>query len=78
VSSATQVSRHRVGAAGEPRATSTPPPALRDGVRLLCRDPRATTAREGRALPRYCDYLSQLAKVDEAVRNRIGSGEFRR
>jgi hypothetical protein len=51
---------------------------LRDGVRLLSRDPLATTAREGRALSRYCDYLPQLAKVDAALRNRIGSGEFGR
>ncbi len=51
---------------------------LRDGVRFLSRDPRATTAREGRALSRYCDYLPQLAKVDEAVRSRIGSGRFGR
>jgi predicted nucleotidyltransferase len=51
---------------------------LRDGVRLLSRDPRATTVREGQALSRYCDYLPQLARVDEAVRRRIGSGEFGR
>ena len=36
---------------------------LRDGVRLLARDLRATTTREGRALSRYCDYLPQLAKI---------------
>jgi predicted nucleotidyltransferase len=51
---------------------------LRDGVRLLSRDPRATTAREGRALSRYCDYRSQLAKIDEAVRDRIARGDFGR
>ncbi len=37
---------------------------LRDGVRVLARDLRATTGREGRALSRYCDYLPQLEKVD--------------
>jgi len=51
---------------------------LRDGVRLFSRDQRATTVREGRALSRYCDYLPQLAKIDAAVRGRIGRGEFGR
>ena len=51
---------------------------LRDGVRLLSRDPRATTAREGAALSRYCDYVSQLAKIDGALRGRIESAEFGR
>ena len=51
---------------------------LRDGVRLLSRDPVATTAREGRALSRYCDYLPQLAKVDRTLRRRIAGGEFGR
>jgi len=37
---------------------------LRDGTRLLSRDLRATTTREGRALSRYCDYAPQLAKID--------------
>lgn len=40
---------------------------LRDGRRLLSRDLRATTTREGYALSRYCDFLPQLAKI-EAVR----------
>src|SRR5262245_46928863 len=30
---------------------------MRNGVRILARDLRATTTREGRALSRYCDYL---------------------
>ncbi|HEY6004034.1 MAG TPA: nucleotidyltransferase domain-containing protein [Anaeromyxobacter sp.] len=51
---------------------------LRDGVRLLSRDPKATTAREGRALSRYCDYLPQLEKNDAAIRSRIDKGEFGR
>ncbi len=51
---------------------------LRDGVRLLSRDPRATTVREGRALSRYCDYRAQLANLDAAIRDRIGRGEFGR
>jgi len=40
---------------------------LRDGVRALSRDIRATTIREGRALSRYCDYVPQLAKIDAAL-----------
>lgn len=49
------------------------PPALyhrvlRDGRRILARDPRATAAREGYALSRYCDYLPQLAKIEAARR----------
>lgn len=41
---------------------------LRDGRRILSRDPRATAAREGYALSRYCDYLPQLAKIEAARR----------
>jgi len=37
---------------------------LRDGTRLLSRDLRATTVREGRALSRHCDFAPQLAKID--------------
>ena len=51
---------------------------LRDGERLFSRDARATTAREGRALSRYCDYARQLAKIDAAVRDRIARGDFGR
>ena len=51
---------------------------LRDGVRLLARDPRATTVREGRALSRYCDYLPQLRKIEAAHSRRIARGEFGR
>jgi len=40
---------------------------LRDGVRLLSRDLRATTVREGRALSRHCDYVPQLAKIDSVL-----------
>lgn len=39
---------------------------LRDGHRVLARDLRATTTREGYALSRYCDYLPQLAKIEAA------------
>lgn len=39
---------------------------LRDGRRILTRDLRATTTREGYALSRYCDYLPQLAKIEAA------------
>ncbi len=41
---------------------------IRDGIRLVSRDPRATTTREGRALSRYFDYLPQLAKIERARR----------
>jgi len=41
---------------------------LRDGVRVLSRDLRATTTREGYALSRYCDYVPQLAKIEAAMR----------
>ena len=37
---------------------------LRDGLRLLSRDLRATTVREGRALSRHCDFVPQRAKID--------------
>jgi predicted nucleotidyltransferase len=40
---------------------------LRDGARLLSRDLRATTVREGRALSRHCDYVPQLAKIDSVL-----------
>jgi predicted nucleotidyltransferase len=39
---------------------------LRDGLRILSRDLRATTTREGYAFSRYCDYLPQLAKIEAA------------
>lgn len=48
---------------------------LRDGVRVVSRDLRATTAREGRALSRYCDFVPQLEKVEAAHRWAEGDGE---
>lgn len=51
---------------------------LRDGVRILSRDLRATTTREGRALSRYCDYLPQLAKIEAAHGVRTMAGRFGR
>jgi predicted nucleotidyltransferase len=39
---------------------------LRDGRRLVARDARATTTREGYALSRYCDFQPQLAKIEAA------------
>jgi len=47
---------------------------LRDGVRLLARDLRATTTREGRAVSRYCDFVPQLAKMEAARRSAAGRG----
>ena len=37
---------------------------LRDGLRLLARDLRSTTVREGQALSRHCDFAPHLAKID--------------
>ena len=51
---------------------------LRDGVRILSRDPRATTTREGQALSRYCDFLPQLEKIETAHRARTEGGRFGR
>ena len=51
---------------------------LRDGVRILSRDLRATTTREGQALSRYCDYVPQLAKIEIAHRARIEAERFGR
>ena len=51
---------------------------LRDGVRVVSRDLRATTRREGMALSRYCDYVPQLRKIEEAHRRRIAAGNFGR
>lgn len=50
---------------------------LRDGRRILARDLRATTTREGYALSRYCDFLPQLAKIEAARRNRNAAARGR-
>ena len=42
---------------------------LRDGVRLMSRDLKATTTRAGQALSRYFDFLPQLDKMDRARRH---------
>ena len=47
---------------------------LRDGERLLARDLRATTAREGRAISRYCDFVPQLAKMEAVRRSAAARG----
>jgi len=44
---------------------------LRDGIRVLARDLVAATRREAMALSRYCDYLPQLAKIENAERLRV-------
>ena len=41
---------------------------LRDGRRVLSRNLRATTTREGYALSRYCDFVPQLAEIEAARR----------
>ncbi len=48
---------------------------LRDGSRLVSRDLRATTVREGRALSRYCDFAPQLARIDAILGNRPAAHE---
>jgi predicted nucleotidyltransferase len=48
---------------------------LRDGSRLLSRDLRATTVREGRALSRHCDFAPQLAKIDAILSARVSVSE---
>jgi predicted nucleotidyltransferase len=48
---------------------------LREGVRVLARDLRATTTREGRALSRYCDYVPQLAKIRRVWAARARNGD---
>ena len=50
---------------------------LRDGVRVLSRDLRATTTRAGQALSRYFDFLPQLDKMD-AARRYAASAEHER
>ena len=45
---------------------------LRDGVRLLSRNLRATTTRAGQALSRYFDFLPQMEKMDAARRFAAG------
>ena len=47
---------------------------LRDGVRLLSRDLRATTTRAGQALSRYFDFLPQMEKMDAARRFAASGG----
>lgn len=51
---------------------------LCDGIRVCSRDLAATTAREGRALSRYCDYLPQLRKLETLQVARIERGTFGR
>ncbi len=41
---------------------------IRDGVRLVARDARATVTREGRAVSRFCDYVPHLRKIEAAYR----------
>jgi predicted nucleotidyltransferase len=51
------------------RAPPLPHPrVLRDGIRVLSRDLRATAVREGQALSRYCDSLPHLNKLDGTIR----------
>ena len=47
---------------------------MRDGIRVLSRNLRATTVREGRALSRYCDFVPQLARIDAALKMATSHG----
>jgi uncharacterized protein len=47
---------------------------LRDGVRLVTRDPHQTSERETLALSRYFDYIPQLAKIEAAHKRARKSG----
>lgn len=49
---------------------------LRDGIRFLSRDLRASTTREGYALSRYFDHVPHLRRVQAAQSARIRRGEF--
>lgn len=40
---------------------------LRDGVRVLSRDPAATNTREGRALSRWCDWAPVQERIDQLL-----------
>ena len=50
---------------------------LRDGVRFLSRDLRATTTRLGQALSRYFDFLPQIDKMDAARQYAAGTDPSR-
>ena len=51
---------------------------LRDGIRIVSRDLKATTVREGRALSRYYDDLPRLERVRQITEARIDRGTFGR
>lgn len=51
---------------------------LRDGIRFLSRDLRASTTREGQALSRYFDHLPHLARIEADHSARIRRGDFGR
>lgn len=51
---------------------------LKDGVRVLSRDLRRTTTREGQALSRNCDDLIRRRQVDAVVARRQAQGRFGR
>lgn len=51
---------------------------LRDGVRVLSRDLKATTTREGQALSRFCDDLGRQRIVALATAERVAKGAYGR
>jgi len=51
---------------------------LRDGSRILARDLRETTVREGRALSRWCDWAPCQARIDATLGERHRRGKLGR
>ena len=51
---------------------------LRDGIRVLSRNLKDSTGREGYALSRYCDFVPQLGKIRAAATSRSQRGDFGR
>jgi predicted nucleotidyltransferase len=51
---------------------------LRDGIRLITRDEKASARREGYALSRYFDFLPQLEKIRRAADPRVQRRESAR
>jgi predicted nucleotidyltransferase len=51
---------------------------LRDGVRVVSRDLKKTTTREGYAMSRYCDDLGRQRIVERAAAERQAKGAYGR
>jgi hypothetical protein len=51
---------------------------LRDGIRLVSRDPLRTTEREARAMSRWCDWEPQQRRIDALLAASFRAGAPRR